>query len=52
MTVPDVKRMQLGHVIDFVIEYNERQERAERIAERKARRPREATQADIDAFLG
>ena len=44
----DVRRMTLGAVVDFVIDYNKRQEQAERAA----KRPRPATQADIDAFLG
>lgn len=44
----DVRRMTLGQVVDFVIDYNKRQ----KLAERAAKRPRPATQADIDAFLG
>ncbi|MBR6051886.1 MAG: hypothetical protein IKP68_11900 [Clostridia bacterium] len=48
LTMDDVRRMTLGAVVDFVIDYNKRQERAERAA----KRPRPATQADIDAFLG
>lgn len=50
----DVRRMQLGQVVDFVISYNERQERAEKEAkqeEKKARR-RRASQSEINAFFG
>ena len=50
----DVRRMQLGQVVDFVISYNERQERAEKEAkqeEKKARRHR-ASQSEINAFFG
>lgn len=46
--------MQLGQVVDFVIDYNERQERAEkraRIEEKRGKR-RKATQADINSFFG
>lgn len=45
--------MQLGQVVDFVIEYNERHEKAERMAREEERATRrKATQADIDAFFG
>lgn len=50
----DIRRMQLGQVVDFVIEYNKRQKKAERAAERakNVKHYRKATQAEIDAFLG
>lgn len=48
----DVRRMQLGQVVDFVITYNERQKAAEKAAEQKAPTRRRATQADINAFFG
>lgn len=50
----DIRRMQLGQVVDFVIAYNERQEQAEAQAkkEEKRRRKRRATQDDINAFFG
>lgn len=50
----DMRRMQIGQIVDFCIAYNERQERAEKAAEREQRRGkrRKATQADIDAFFG
>lgn len=50
----DMRRMQIGQIVDFCIAYNQRQERAEKAAEREQRRGkrRKATQADIDAFFG
>lgn len=46
--------MTIGQIVDFVLTYNARQERAERAAEREQRRGkrRKATQKDIDAFFG
>lgn len=46
----DIRRMQLGQVVDFVISYNDRATKAQRAAERPAKR--RATQADINAFFG
>lgn len=40
--------MQLGQVVDFVIDYNERNKRTEKEVNRK----RKATQNDINAFFG
>jgi len=50
----DVRRMQLGQIIDFVIAYNERQEEGERRAKREAKRgrKRKGTQNDINSFFG
>ena len=50
----DIRRMQLGQVVDFVIAYNERQERAEKQAKREEKRGRrrKAKQNDINAFFG
>ena len=53
----DIRRMTVGQVVDFVIDYNERQDRAEKAQgkpERKEEKPkkRKATQSDIDAFFG
>jgi len=50
----DVRRMQLGQVVDFVIEYNKRQKRAEEAAEhaKTVKHYRRASQAEIDNFLG
>lgn len=50
----DLRRMQVGQVVDYIIAFNERQERGEEKAkkEEKTGRKRKATQADIDAFFG
>lgn len=50
----DIRRMQLGQVVDFVIAYNERQEKAEKAEKRAEKRgaKRKATQNDINAFFG
>lgn len=50
----DIRRMQLGQVVDFVIAYNERQtkaEKAQKIEEKRGRR-RKASQNDINSFFG
>lgn len=50
----DIRRMQLGQVVDFVIAYNERQkasEKAQKRAEKRGNR-RKASQDDINAFFG
>ena len=53
LTVSDIRRMTLGQVVDFCIDYNKRQETAEEQAKRKPRpKKRKATQADIDSFFG
>lgn len=31
----DIRKMQLGHLVDFVVDYNERQKAAEERAERQ-----------------
>lgn len=50
----DIRRMQLGQVVDFVISYNERQDRAEKAHKRAEKHGtrRKATQSDINAFFG
>ena len=50
----DIRRMQLGQVVDFVIDYNERQEEADRRAKREEKRGhrRKASQNDINAWFG
>ena len=50
----DMRKMQIGQVVDFVISYNDRQEQAERKAKQEDERGkrRKATQDDIDAFFG
>ena len=50
----DIRKMQLGQVVDFVIAYNERQKNAEKAQKRaeKREKKRKATQNDINAFFG
>ena len=50
----DIRRMQLGQVVDFVISYNERQKETEKRAkqEEKRSRKRKASQNDINAWFG
>ena len=54
MTMTDIRRMQLGQVVDFCISYNERQKRAEKAHKRaeKYGTKRKASQNDINAFCG
>ena len=50
----DIRRMQLGQVVDFCINYNERQREAEK-AQKHAEKhgiKRKASQNDINAFFG
>ena len=53
LTMQDIRRMQLGHVVDFVIEYNERQKRSEQQTEKKrnVKHYRLATQEETDMML-
>lgn len=46
--------MQLGQVVDFCIDYNKRQEKAEKQSkwEEKHGTKRKATQNDINSFFG
>lgn len=46
--------MQLGQVVDFVIAFNNRQNRAEKQAKREEKRGKrhKATQDEINAFFG
>lgn len=50
----DIRKMQVGQVVDFVIVYNERQEKAEKRMkhEEKHGRKRKANQEDINSFFG
>lgn len=50
LSMSDIRRMQVGQVVDFCIAYNNRQKRAEKQEEKPQRR--KATQADIDAWFG
>lgn len=44
----DLKEMTLGEIVDFVIDYNERNKEEDEEKPKK----RKATQRDIDAFFG
>ena len=50
----DIRKMQLGQVVDFCISYNERQKEAEKAQKRAEKRgtKRKGTQNDINAFFG
>lgn len=50
----DIRRMTVGQVVDFCVEYNNRQKRQEERTKReeKCGTKRKATQNDIDAFFG
>ena len=50
----DIRRMQLGQVVDFCISYNERRTEAEKAQKRAEKHgtKRKASQNDINAFFG
>ena len=50
----DIRRMQVGQVIDFIMAYSERQKAAEKAQKRAEKRgtKRKASQNDINAFFG
>lgn len=50
----DIRKMQLGQLVDFCIAYNERQKKTEKKAKFEERhgRKRKATQNDINSFFG
>lgn len=50
LTMADVRRMQVGQVVDFCIAYNDRVKASEK--EEKKRHKRKANQNDINAFFG
>ena len=52
LTMTDIRRMQVGRVVDFVIAYNERVADAKRREKQKETQRRKATQNDINAFFG
>ena len=49
-----MRSMQLGQVVDFIIEYNERERKARKEQEKaeKGQTKRKATAADVKAFCG
>lgn len=53
LTMADVRRMQLGEIVDYCIEYNNRQKRAEE-AQEESKKPKKryATQDEIRAYFG
>ena len=54
LTVSDMRRMTLGQVVDFIIDYNKRNEISEDPGKKKPekRTTRRAKQAEIDAYFG
>ena len=53
LSLDDIRGMQVGQVVDFVIAYNERQKRFEKEQEDSEKpKKRRATQSEIDAFFG
>lgn len=54
LTIADLREMQLGQVVDFIIAHNKRLQEAEKAEETRRNKPRKrkATQADINAFFG
>jgi hypothetical protein len=52
LTMSDMRKMQVGQIVDFVISYNKRQEEAERMSKRKKKPKRLANQNDINNFFG
>jgi len=50
----DIRKMQIGQVVDFCIAYNEREMRTEKKHEYESKHGtrRKATQNDINAFFG
>ena len=54
LSMDDIRKMQLGRVVDFVMACNERQKQAENAQKRAEKREnkRKATQNDINLFFG
>lgn len=52
LTMQDIKEMTIGQVVDFCIEYQNRQYEIEKEEKRRETKGRKATQADWDSFLG
>lgn len=46
----DIKKMQIGQLVDFCISYNARHKKSQE--ESSSGRPRKATQDEINAFFG
>ena len=54
MNLSDIRKMQIGQVVDYCIAYNDRKKEAEKKQkhEEKHGTRRKATQGDINAFFG
>lgn len=54
LSIQDMRRMQIGQVADFCMEYNEREEKSQRAQEKKEKgqTKRKATAADVKAYFG
>lgn len=52
MSLEEAKKMDLGAILDFCTEWNEAHGLTDKDGKKKAPGIRDATQADIDAFLG
>ena len=50
----DIRGMQIGQLVDFCVDYNDRQKKAEAEAEKGEKREtrRKANQNDINAYFG
>lgn len=48
----EIKKMTIGQVLDYCIEYNNRHQQAEQQGTHGRASKRKATQADINAWLG
>lgn len=46
----DIRRMQIGQLVDFCISYNERHEQPQK--DNSSEKPRKANQDEINAFFG
>lgn len=54
LTITEMRKMQLGQIVDFCISFNERQKEADKQQKKaeKAALKRKASQGDINAFFG
>lgn len=54
LSMSDMRMMQIGQIVDYCIDYNKRQEEAEKRSKREEKhgKKRKATQNDINAFFG
>ncbi len=52
LTVDAIKEMEIGHIVDFIIEYNDIHDPDKQEKRQAQANTRKATQADWDAFWG